>query len=654
MFSWFKSTPQKPQPPQSQPNSQKNVDQPIELTTFHENWSINELKDEDFQHIFQYLSLPDLFSCRLVCKKWKTTLEDLPSLSLTEPLPHISSVFKNVKRLIVDPYASLDAGPLVTRLSNLTALRCTNISQEYIDMLYTLKELDCPKVIPPTSVQQLSTSNIEGIEKYKSLINLEVFDINDDELNQLSKLTKLRQLTINSKHLSCKIESLIDVSHLTAIHIINAPLKPEFFYNLYIFPYLTIASFKRCKLPVSGISPLTPLSQLSPSDGFIYIAGCNSLRYLSLEDSPLTDYHLDVVGRIETLRGLSLRGSSSLTDYMLQPFKKGNIQDSLEELNLSDTMITHVGLQIIGKFKYLRVLDLSGCDGIRILSPLNSLKNLEILRMFGIKINADVLQDAFRVPPKLLQQLLIDTTPINDPLVFVICSKFLNLVHLDLEKSQITSEGVSSLELLTSLRVLNLNSTPIDDTAFESLANVTSLEIITMNNCPNISASNCHLLEPLQGLRVLSLNGCINVDDYSIKSMHDLTIETLRLSNCVKLGALAWKYIAMIESLRRLDISYTDIGDECVDDIENCKLLEVVFANHTKVTLTTLNALLKCKLIRKIDLRETDITDYQNVNCIILTTNPQIQATTKPTQESIVLDESTSDSTTSSSDDDNN
>ena len=132
MFSWLTSfftgvpqtNPNANQQNLVQPNqqqNQKNDKNTIEMTTFHENWSINELKEGYFHEIFKYLNERDLIRCRLVCKTWKKYLDTLPELTVTFPNDRYSSLFKNVERLIVDPGIQMDCSSLVTRLSNLTS-----------------------------------------------------------------------------------------------------------------------------------------------------------------------------------------------------------------------------------------------------------------------------------------------------------------------------------------------------------------------------------------------------------------------------------------------------------------------------------------------------------------------------------------------------
>ncbi|BFU18689.1 leucine rich repeat protein [Entamoeba histolytica HM-1:IMSS-B] len=650
MWNWFKSSPQ-PQQTNS-PSLEQNKSHTIELTTFHENWSINNLSEDDFHKVFGYLSQKDLMKCRLVCKTWKDYLKTLPELTVTEPNSKLSSLFREIKRLNVDPSSEMDCSALVTRLSNLTSLKCGKISQDTLNELYTLKRLECPNVIPPYGVEQIVSESIQNIRKYTSLTSLQIYNITDSDIPSIGKLTGLKKLSISSKKFVGKIEDMIDVSQLTSLEISNAPLGPEFYYNLYLFPYLVFIGFTRCHLPISGVSAQTPLSQLSPSDGFIYLAGCNSLRYLYLNESEVTNYHLDVLARMDNLLGISLKGCPTLSDYSLTPFKTGPIRKSLEELNISDTMVTHIGLQVIARLKYLRVLDISHCDGIKILSPLNSLKYLEVLRLSNVHINSDTLQDAFRIPPKYLQQLLVDARPIDDPLLTVICSKFPNLVSVNLKESQITSRGVEALQMVKYLRYVDFSKTSVDDQVFEYLSKITSLETISFEDCQNISGEGVHVLEPLRGLRVLNFNGCKNFSEYSLKEMEDLSVETLRVSGANQIGMEAWKYIAQIEQLKRLDLSFTSVEDNGIQEMLKSKWLEVIYLRHTKITDKSIETLLCCNLIRKIDARETNVKkQYNFANCIVITKDSSFKQNTFPVQQQSTSHSSHSSSSESSEDD---
>ena len=630
MFNWLKSlwTPSQPTQP-TQPNDQTTQgttkDKGIELTTYHENWSVNQLDPQFFSHIFSYLTDKDIMRCRLVCRTWKKHLDNLPELTVTIPNPKYSSLFRNIERLYVDPMTPYDCQYLVTRLSNLTSLKCPKIAQDVVKDLVTLKKLECPNIKPPFSVQSIVDSNPRNVMKYTQLTSLEIINLSDKDTSCLGKLTTLQKLTINSKRFTgVNLETLVDVSHLTSLELVDCQLHHSFFYNLYLFPKLVFMGFNHCQLPITGISTQTPLSQLPQDAGFVYILGCNALRYLYLNNNNLKDYHLNVIGQMKYLYGLSVKGCQSFSDYSLNQFKDAPLLRSIEELNISETMVTHIGLQIIQRMKYLRVLDISRCHGIKILTPLNSLKNLEILRLSRITINADILQDGFKTPSKYIQQLLIDPKPIDDPLLICISSKFPNLVSLNLRGSKITSEGCALFETLNYLRYVDVSETKVDDTIFEKLAECKNLEVITMEDCEKITGEGVGVLKKLRGLRVINMNGCKNFLEYSLKEMENLSVETLRLQYCENLGMLTWKLLSKIEQLKRVDLSHTKVNDANIEEILNAKWLEAVFLKDTNVTDVTVQTLLKCNLVRKIDARKSfACAKYRRTNCIILL-NPKV------------------------------
>ncbi|ELP84753.1 F-box/leucine rich repeat protein, putative [Entamoeba invadens IP1] len=631
MFSWLRGSQQNKEnttkTPQNMAVEKGVAENPIELTTYHENCTVNNIEEKDFHRIFKYLSVHDLVNCRLVCRMWKDMTKSISELVVTEPNPKLSLLFRDVKKLTVDPLATMDCAGLVTRLINLTSLKCGKINQACLEQQIQLKQLECPGVVPPFGVESICTNNMEKLGMYNSLTALELVNVSDKEITsfvKLGRLTSLRKLSIASKNFVGKIETFVDISHLTSLEISDAPLGSEFFYNLYLFPYLVFIGFTRCQLPVSGISPQTPLSQLSTTDGFIYIVGCNSLRYLYLNESQVSNYHLDVIARMENLIGLSLKGCASVNDYSLNAFKNGPISYSLEELNVEDTMITHIGLQTISRIKYLRVLDISRCIGIKIISPLNSLKNLEILRMTGIAVNAETIKDSFREPPKYLQQFLFESQPIDDPILTVFCSKFPTLEYLCLKGSKITSFGIQDLVILSHIRVLDISNTAVDDKCFEFISKLTYLEALYLEKCMKISGEGINVLSTLGSLRVLNMNGCAEVVIDSLKEMGELSVETLRLNGCNKIGGkFVWKYLSEIEHLKRLDLSNTSVDDDGVEEMVNCKWLEVLYLIRTKVSDKAITSLLKCNLLRKIDVRESNVVNDFLSNCIVITKSPE-------------------------------
>ncbi|ELP83682.1 F-box/LRR-repeat protein, putative [Entamoeba invadens IP1] len=620
MFNWLFGT--KPsQPAVASPRVVRPNTKDVELATYHENWSINNFTEKDFKRIFKSLSFPDLLSCRLVCKKWRDILTETQSVILTEPNTAVAKVFPNIKSLSIDPSARTNAADLVAHLPSLTSLRCPvlKIEETTLAAMTNLKVLDCPMVKAPFGVECLSTKSIDNLGSFKNLTALTLIGISDKDLPVIGKLSALESLSISSKNFTGKIDSLVDVSKLVNLEISKASLVPEFFYNLYLFPHLEFIGFIKCTLPVSRINPQTPLSQLGPSDGFIFIIGCNSLRYLYLNESEITEYHIEVISRMEELIGLSLKGCKTLGDYMLNSFKNAPLLDSLEELNISETMVTHIGLQIISRFEFLRVLDISKCDGIKLLSPINDLENLEVLRMSENRINAETLQDGFKMPQEFLQELLLDAEPINDPLLMVIASKFPGLVKVDLRKSSVTSTGLDVLHNLTYLRYVDLSYTAVDDNAFEYLQNLAFMENLVMEKCLKVTGFGASKLTKVPGLRVLNMNGCKKVDISGVKEMSELSVQTLRLSGCELIGDEVWNFLSQMEELKRVDLSGTPVGDHGIQQIQKAKWLEVIYLSKTKVTDEGVSELLKCRLLRKIDVRGCNVVKQYKTACVIMT-----------------------------------
>jgi len=142
--------------------------------------------------------------------------------------------------------------------------------------------------------------------------------------------------------------------------------------------------------------------------------GCSMLKYLYLNESEIKNYHIDIIGRMNNLFGLSLKGCSSVSDYSIAALKNAPLLKTLEELNLSETMITHIGLQTVARMKSLRVLDISHCHGVKILSPLNTLKYLEVLRLGKLQINEEAITEALSIAHAAGVTTVLNPAPARD------------------------------------------------------------------------------------------------------------------------------------------------------------------------------------------------------------------------------------------------
>ena len=86
--------------------------------------------------------------------------------------------------------------------------------------------------------------------------------------------------------------------------------------------------------------------------------------------------------------------------------------------------------------------------------------------------------------------------------------------------------------------------------------------------------------------------------------MENMTIETLRLASCQSVDSNVWKYLCLLDELRRIDVSNTGINDDNIEELERMKKLEEVIAVHTDISQKFIDALIcKCNLIHFIDAR---------------------------------------------------
>ncbi|ELP83680.1 F-box/leucine rich repeat protein, putative [Entamoeba invadens IP1] len=575
------------------------------------------LEEKDVQRIFRNLSFHDLLMCRSVSKKWRDSVSQVEEINILEPIPKIATVFPNITKLAIDPNKKSDPSELLLGFSKLTSLKCRMIPQNTANKMTTLRNLDCPDVEPPKYSSYYETDSIKKVAKYHHLVSLSLNGVQDRDIDQISKLTNLQKLSINSRKFVGKIESLVDVSQLTSLEITGSSLSHEFFYNLYLFPKLFTLKLNKCILPLSTVPAQTPLSQLGPKDGFIYLIGCNALHILNITSSNVSEYHMEVIGRLRHLRVVSFKGCTLLTDNALLLLRESIVAGNILELNLSDTLISHIGLQVVSSLKNLRVLDISNCGAIKVLSPLDELKNLEILKMKNVEVNKNTLDGLLQNPSQHLKQITVASDSFDDALVSLCCTKIPSLKVLNLEHSHITTKGLESLEIIPFIRFIDLSSTEVKDEVFGQLSKALCLESIVMKRCLNITGEGIKQLKTLYGLRVLNLNGCKQLTDSAIEEMKELTVETLRISTCPNLSSAIYKHLVQLKYLKRVDMSFNNLNDDGIEELKKCTWLEVVYLFNTHVTEKSVKLLLTLPNIRKIDAKNCGIQTKFKENCVV-------------------------------------
>ena len=156
-----------------------------------------------------------------------------------------------------------------------------------------------------------------------------ICNTNDGNLDDLSRLAGLTSLTSLSIEIMGEIGTDAALSQLASLNTLLA---------------LRLSSYEFIDVSLVHLGKLSSLKELS-------LSGCYAISDASL-------VHL---GKLSSLKELSLSGCYEISDASLLHLGK---LSSLEELDLDSTQVTDFGLAHLEKLTSLRKLNLCGCDQI--------------------------------------------------------------------------------------------------------------------------------------------------------------------------------------------------------------------------------------------------------------------------------------------------
>lgn len=172
------------------------------------------------------------------------------------------------------------------------------------------------------------------------------------------------------------------------------------------------------------------------------------------------------------------------------------------------------------------------------------------------------------------------------------------------DRWDITNEMLAILRDSTSLKILKMSNTRVNDNGLEILDALPKLEQLSLSN--QVTNKGLKKLMSLKRLKALELHHA-KISDAGLSALESLPrLELLDLSNSAVTDQ-GTKTLAKIASLRYLDVSGTSISDRGMNTLSALSRLEVLYAN-AKVTDKGLAAIGRMKSLKTLDLSGTSIT----------------------------------------------
>lgn len=306
-----------------------------------------------------------------------------------------------------------------------------------------------------------------------------------------------------------------------------------------------------------------------------------AIRALKIRGASLTCSDEDVLPQLEYLDV----GSSELDSAFL---KWGAGLRRLRYINLQNTTVTDDYLALIGKLPNISVIGLSG-------------------------------------------------TPITG-VGFEGWDRTTNIRAVDLSSTALSREGLRALERFEELQILKLNGVSGIQAVTSSLScwkKLVSLDIGGKRNdleaMWSLDESSAAAISVLNKLRELRMSGCSfekgclgrigiglrltlldvansNVENRDIEDVcFRSNIEALRISGCVRITDDVCKSIAKMPGLVSLDLASTNIGDNGMRELSECKSLRTLIISRTKVSKRTLDVLRLMPSLTALDIDDTEL-----------------------------------------------
>jgi hypothetical protein len=188
-----------------------------------------------------------------------------------------------------------------------------------------------------------------------------------------------------------------------------------------------------------------------------------------------------------------------------------------------------------------------------------------------------------------------------------------HLTKLNLEHTKVA--GLSGVELLSELKVLNLANTAVVTDSFLCLRLNSSLVALNIANTVNVNGDTA--LQYLTDLQLvdIQLPDRITTTDRGVQSISNMPLTSLDLTNYINITDKSMASVAHITTLRKLRLSNTKVTDGGILFLEGLKELRELHLDRTLITdegiLTVLRAF---SHLEELNLSHTAVTNNSLLN----------------------------------------
>jgi internalin A len=422
-------------------------------------------------------------------------------------------------------------------------------------------------------------------------LNISTTKFTDEDFNAIQGLTSLREFGIDSgdacktlsitgsgfKHLS-KMNSLLSFSCLfsTIQDESLAYLKP-----IKTLRYISFWGNKQIRGEgLHHFQALPDLSKLSlyccpiENVGLSNLVNCNSLEFLELSYTNITDDGLSHLAKLPALKELMLpEGTTAKGLRHLSGMSK------LEKLSLQ-TRLEDSGFSYLTNLPNLKSLSLNrntavSDEGLKDLSGFSSLESISI---DSNKMTGEGLKYLKSIPA--LKEVSLNLTMINDEGMQYLSG--LPITGISLRNTVVTDRGLEAIKDLVSLKSISLQNTAITDAGMQYFANLKNLEYVRLRDT-KITSEGLKYVKNLSVLKSLVLYGTA-VGDKGLEYLKNIqSLSALNLCK-TKITDDGLAHLSSMPSLRSVILAQTEISDEGIVHLKKMKTLESLNIQNTKIS----------------------------------------------------------------------
>ena len=295
-----------------------------------------------------------------------------------------------------------------------------------------------------------------------------------------------------------------------------------------------------------------------------------------------------LLSRADTVR--NEQGELIGLDLRRQAIPSGSLQElqafpKLRDIKLADTDISDDDLTLLGRLQSLESIDLRGCPisgtGLR---GLNRLGHLKVLRLSGKNGKTQVVDEDLRqiAQHTNLRALLIDFVSVGD--VGVAHLKDHRAIReLGLAGTRISDESLVLLAALPNLKTLRVANTEINGEGLKRFSENKKLRSFDVSGCRQLSDSAMQSLSAASQLVKLNLYDT-PISDVGVRNLQKLKkLQWLNLDK-TQISDASLEVIAGFSELEFLHLGSTSISDAGLAQLGNLKNLDTLIVTRTAVT----------------------------------------------------------------------